>query len=232
MSDDHWLLLHGTPLGPSVWSAVAGHLGGRVWAPEMTPVPGTTAPQRHLATALAEQAGTSGRRWRVVGHSFGGQIALEFAALAPDLVQEVVVVCSRDTAFPAFAAVADNLDAGSPVEVDATLGRWFRPAEIAARPVFVDEIAARLRQADRHAWATALRGIATYDGAATTAAITVPGRVIAADHDAVGTPDAMSELAHRLRRAEFTVVEDASHLSLFLRPTRFAALLTGPSRPS
>lgn len=76
----HWLLLHGTPLNPAVWTDVATHLPGTVWAPDVTPAAGTQRPQRQLADSVIAQASRTGGRWRVVGHSFGGQIALEIGS--------------------------------------------------------------------------------------------------------------------------------------------------------
>ena len=221
-----WLLLHGTPLTPAIWTEVASLLPGRTWAPDVTPASGTPQPQRHIARALAEQARRSGGRWRVVGHSFGGQIALELAVNAPDVVEELIVVCSRDTPFPTFAAAAASLDAGDAVDTEAALHRWFRPAEIAADPPMIDDIRQQLLRADRQSWATALRGIADFDLSGKTGSITVPSVVIATEYDPVGTPQAMGELAERLPDADFSVVAGASHMSPFLDPPRLAAAIT------
>lgn len=227
----HWLLLHGTPLRPAVWTEVAGRLPGSVWAPDITPTPGLDHPQRRLAEHVVRQAGTAaGRRWRVVGHSFGGQVALELASIEPDLVEELIVVCSRDTPYPPFGAAADSLDAGNPIDVDAALHRWFRPAELAARPPFIDRIAAELTQADRRSWATALRGIAAFDGSSVSRRVVAPTTLIAAEYDPVGTPDAMRELAGRVPMATIRIVPDAAHMSLFLDPDGFAAALD-PAAP-
>lgn len=230
-SAPHWLFLHGTPLSPAVWTEVASNLPGLVWAPHITPTPGIANPQRQLAASVIHQARrTGGERWRVVGHSFGGQVALEIALIAPDLVEQLIIVCSRDTPFPPFAAAADGLEAGAPIDTDAALHRWFRPAEITARPAFMNDIAAQLMRADRRSWATALRGIAAFDAVPATSSIAVPATVIAAEYDSVGTPVAMREMAQRLAVAEFSIIPDASHMSLFLYPARFAAAITADSR--
>jgi pimeloyl-ACP methyl ester carboxylesterase len=68
----------------------------------------------------------------VVGHSFGGQIALDFALLAPQRVQALTLICTRDTPFPAFAGAAARLRHGSPVDVAAALRRWFTAPELSA----------------------------------------------------------------------------------------------------
>ena len=62
----------------------------------------------------------------VVGHSFGGQVALDLALLAPARVRALTLICSRDTPFPAFAATAAALRRGDPVDPDAALGRCSR----------------------------------------------------------------------------------------------------------
>lgn len=43
--------------------------------------------------------------------SRAGQVAIDFALLAPRRAQTLTVVCSRDTPFPAFAAAAARLRA-------------------------------------------------------------------------------------------------------------------------
>ena len=220
-----WLLLHGTPLRPSIWTEVAHLLPGVTWIPDITPSPGTAQPQQQIARRLAEQASRSGGRWRVVGHSFGGQVALELAVNAPDGVEELIVVCTRDTPFPAFAAAAARLDAGDPVDTAAALHRWFRPAEIAAHPSLIDDVTHQLLQADRRSWATALRGIADFDLSQRIGGITAPSVVICTEYDPVGTPDAMRAMAERLPDADFSVIAEASHLSPFLDPARLAAAI-------
>jgi len=101
-SAQRWLLLHGTPLRPWVWSAVSSHLPGEVWAPDVTPAPPTAGPQRHLAERIIAQARVRDEPWNLVGHSVGGQIPLEIACAAPDVVDELIIICSRDTPFPRF----------------------------------------------------------------------------------------------------------------------------------
>ena len=65
----------------------------------------------------------------MVGHSFGGQVALELAIRRPELVSRLTLLCTRDTPFPAFDAAAAAVEAGT-VDVDDTLGRWFSADEL------------------------------------------------------------------------------------------------------
>lgn len=100
-----WLLLHGTPLDPAVWDAVRRELGD----------PPVCAPDLRLVAAGEDQAALAARAHEaldaarlgsapvhVVGHSFGGQVALEFALAFPERVASLGIVCSRDTPFPAL----------------------------------------------------------------------------------------------------------------------------------
>ena len=127
----------------------------------------------------------------MVGHSFGGQIALDFALLAPQRVQALTLICTRDTPFPGFAAAAARLRHGGPVDITAALRRWFTAPELSADGPVVTYARPCLRQADRAAWAAALDAIASYDRANRVGAIGVPSTLIAAELDPVSPPAAM-----------------------------------------
>ena len=86
--------------------------------------------QGALAARLTTEVARPSGRLHVVGHSFGGQVALDFALLVPQQVATLTLLCSRDTPFPAFAAAAARLRGGAPVDADAALSRWFTPAEL------------------------------------------------------------------------------------------------------
>jgi pimeloyl-ACP methyl ester carboxylesterase len=224
---DCWLLLHGTPLTPEVWDGVAACLksSGPVSCPDITPageardVPGTLAAR--VAAEVAELPG----RLHVVGHSFGGQVALDLALLAPQRVATLTLLCTRDTPFPAFAAAAARLRDGGPVDTGAALGRWFTPAELDRRGPVVSYAQRCLEQADHRSWAAALDAIARYDRAGRTGSIQVPASLIAAELDQVSTPEAMSAMAGRLPRATLQVLPGAAHMSPFTDPAALAGLI-------
>jgi pimeloyl-ACP methyl ester carboxylesterase len=241
---DRWLLLHGTPLTPEVWDDVAACLAPSrpVWCPAITPavVPAATgaiAPggeardaQETLAVRLAAELAQWPGRWHVVGHSFGGQVALDFTLLVPERVATLTLLCSRDTPFPAFADAAARLRDGDPIDPGAALGRWFTPAEL-GRPGPVVGYARRcLQQADRGSWAAALDAIARYDRADRTASIQAPASLIAAELDQVSTPAAMSALAGRLPRARLQILPGAAHMTPFTDPAALARLLLDTAR--
>ncbi len=232
-SGDRWLLLHGTPLTPEVWDGVAGYLGqrGTVWCPAVALAggDGVDAQGALAARLVAEAAGLPGRL-HVVGHSFGGQVALDFALLAPQRVQTLTVLCSRDTPFPAFAAAAAGLRRGDPVGIEAALGRWFTAAELSCGGPVVSYARRCLREADRESWAAALDAIARYDRTDRAGCITAASTLIAAELDQVSTPAAMSAFASRLPRAVMHVLPGAAHMTPFTDPAALSQLVVRAAR--
>jgi 3-oxoadipate enol-lactonase len=229
----NFLLLHGTPLTPAIWSGVIPLLAerGGVAAPAVVPGSGPAAgAQRALARRLAVPGVVDvPPPWHVVGHSFGGQVALELAAQRPDLVASLVLLCTRDTPYPPFAAVAAGLSRGT-VDVDGSLRRWFSPAELDANGGVVRYARDTLGTADRGRWGKALSAIAVFDVSATIPTITCPVTVISASHDRVSDPSTMADMASRMATAELTVLEDAWHMSTFTDPVGLAHLIDRHTR--
>jgi pimeloyl-ACP methyl ester carboxylesterase len=228
-SSDQWLLIHGTPLTPDVWSGVAGPLSelGVVHCPSVAEAPHALDVQGALATQVLSQPGD----FHVVGHSFGGQIALDVCIQAPKRVKSLTVLCSRDTPFPAFAAAARNLRNGDPTDVDATLARWFRPDELRKNLPAVRYARSCLASVDPSQWATALEAIATYDRSDSVGNIQIPVTLVAAELDPVSTPEAMASLGQRLPDAQLHVLEGAAHMSPFTDSDRLLQLILSARRP-
>jgi pimeloyl-ACP methyl ester carboxylesterase len=221
-----WLLLHGTPLGPEVWAETAHALGhDAALTPDCRAVPEGDDPQRRLAHDLAARFDGD---LDVVGHSFGGQVALEFALAVPERVRSLTILCSRDTPFPAFGAVADAVASGTGVPtVEASLARWFSADELAGDAHIVELARSELRAASLIDWSRALAAIAVYDSSAETPSLRMPVSIVAARHDAVSTPDTMREMAGRIPGAQFSVHDDWFHMSPFVDARALARLLQG-----
>ena len=230
-SGDRRLLLHGTPLTPAVWDGVAACLtrSGTAVSPAITPAGDARDAQGALAARLTAEVAPQAGRLHVVGHSFGGQAALDFALLVPQRVATLTLLCSRDTPFPAFAAAA-RLRGGAPVDADAALSRWFTRAELDRGGPVVSYARRCLQQADRRSWAAALDAIARYDRAGRTASIRIPATLIAAELDQVSTPAVMSALASRLPRATLTILPGAAHMTPFTDPAALAELILRAAR--
>ncbi|MCW2601487.1 MAG: alpha/beta hydrolase fold protein [Frankiales bacterium] len=93
------LLLHGVPETSSVWRDVAPALavGRRILAPDLPGLGGSSysgpydVPSVVAQLAALLEAQAPGQRVDVVGHDWGGAVALGLAALRPDLVRRLVV---------------------------------------------------------------------------------------------------------------------------------------------
>lgn len=227
--EPRWLLLHGTPLSPAIWGGVASRLPGVVEIPDCTDVPAPDSPHG-AAHALAERVavGLPNGAWHVVGHSFGGQIALELALARPDRVASLTIVCSRDTPVAAFSELARAVRAGAGPSAQATLERWFTTAELAAGGAAVQQARADLAVAvsTPGAWANALDAISTYDRSAVVGRLRTRVRLHAAAGDGVSTPDAMRDFAARVPGALLSVHDEWDHMSPFTDAAAFAALLS------
>ncbi len=223
-----WVLLHGTPLDPLVWRDVGSRLArhGKVLVPDANPRHGDPTPQHNIAARVAETLGNGPQHLHVVGHSFGGQVALELAVILQLRVSSLTLICSRITAFPPFAASAESLKRGDPVDVEAGIARWFTPAEIDEDDGGVVQYARRrLTNPNRALWSQALAAISTYDGSAKAPMVTAPTTSIAAEGDAVSTPQAVAATAQMFPAGRFQLLPGAMHMSPFVHPENLAARL-------
>ena len=223
----NWLLLHGTPLTPAIWDGVVPALQehGAVAAPHVTPGAGPAdGVQRELARHLVGADVGARPPWHLVGHSFGGQVALEIACVRPDLVASLTLLCTRDTPYPEFTAAAADVGRGV-VDVDGSLQRWFSPADLATDDSVVRYARQTLASADHLAWARALSAIAVFQVSADVSTISCPVRAVAAAHDRVSDPQTMAAMVGRMPRGELTVLDGAWHMSVFTDPDRLAGLL-------
>ena len=94
------LLLHGVPETSSCWERLAPRLadGRRVLAPDLPGLGGSTYTGPYDVASLAAELAAlietevPGQRVDVVGHDWGGSLALGLAGARPDLVRRLVVV--------------------------------------------------------------------------------------------------------------------------------------------
>lgn len=208
------------PPDARVWDEVGALLA--VNRPVVAPALPRLGTQGDIARRMLDSLGDTQAPLHVVGHSFGGQVAIEFALAVPSRLASLTILCSRATPIPAFAASAESLRRGGPLDVQGSLGRWFLPDELAADSPMVRFARSCVTGADRARWADGLQAITGYDRTADLGRIEVPTRVIAADLDRAGTPDEMQTLAAATPGAEFVLVPQASHMSQFLSPAALA----------
>ncbi len=217
-----WVLLHGTPLRPSIWARTARSLRDQpVTVPDMHARPGQGCLQRSMAERLSSRLPTG--RWDLVGHSFGGQVAIELALAVPHRVRTITVLCSRDTPFPAFTDLARDVVADRVPSVDQTLARWFTPDEVGRGGEAVRLARVALGEASRspREWTEALTAIATYDRSRASHRLGRSATFVAERLDGVSTVDVMRELRGRVP-GSLLVPEPGAHMSPFVDARRLA----------
>ncbi|MFS0893599.1 alpha/beta fold hydrolase [Microbacterium sp. 179-I 3D3 NHS] len=223
--------LHGVPLTPAVWDPVAAALGGLI-APDLRgervadPLRRSERPgllQRALADRVLSRL--DGGPVHVIGHSFGGQVAIELALQLGGRLGSLTLLCTRDTPFPGFAALSDTVRVDGMPDRRSTLRRWFTADEIADASPAVAYAADCLRDADPDRYATALTAIAGYRPTGETAAVSAPVTVIAAGLDGVSPPEVMRAMSEGFADARLIVVDEWAHMSPFAAPDRLADLL-------
>jgi len=105
------VLLHGVPETSTAWAALAPRLatGRRVLAPDLPGLGSSTYPGPYDVPSLVRelaalvQAEVPGGRVDLVGHDWGGSLALALAGARPDLVRRLVVVNGPYRSVPARA---------------------------------------------------------------------------------------------------------------------------------
>ncbi len=231
------MLVHGTPLDAGSWRQIAPALaqaGRRVIAYDLrghgsaapTPLPADYALLAADLGRLLELLGIE--RAHVVGHSFGAQVAQQFALDLPQRLASLTIVCGRLMPFPPFEAVAARVEAdGVEPLAEGLLERWLGADHVAAGGPAIDYVRATLARADATAYATALRMIASYDGQPRMAEISAPVTVVACDRDGVATPELAREAAELAPSGRYELVRDCGHMLPLEQPERLLGLLDG-----
>jgi pimeloyl-ACP methyl ester carboxylesterase len=199
------------------------------------------------ADALRERLGFE--RWAVLGHSFGGHVALEYALRYPDRLSQLVLVNTvADSSWAREHAPRVLADRGYPPETVDLCLRFFtgriQPGEMAlglrkfgsayysrpsllllARELLGGMWRSRMRPealifAGRHL----LNGWSVVDR---LGEIRVPTLVMAGGDDFLFPPQAEAELASAIPGAELRIIEGAGHDPWVERPRETIAALTG-----
>jgi len=167
----------------------------------------------------------------LVGHSFGGYVALAMLAAAPERIDGVVLVNSNDWSDSEALAAgreqkAQQAEAGEYAKLaDMASARAYHP-DNAGRPDLMEERAAALTGygADRFA-AHQRASAARPDRSEILGTVGKPIQKVTGDHDVVITTDRQTEMAGRLG-AEQVIVAQAGHMLPAEQPESLAAALT------
>ena len=185
------------------------------------------------ADALRERLGFE--RWAVLGHSFGGHVALEYALRYPSHISHLVLMdTGADCRWARENAPQVALQRGFPPEKAELVRRWFH-GETDPHRMFFDLMSlgplyspnsnlwSLVRDLARGEW----RGLLHLNGDAVVFAgrtllenwsvmdrlteISAPTLVIAGRQDFIFPPDATTELASHIPNARLRVIDGAGH---------------------
>jgi pimeloyl-ACP methyl ester carboxylesterase len=227
------VLLHGTPLDADAWDPLVPALVGRRVVRFDARGHGVAAAvavgdyARLAADVIAVLDMLELPDAHVVGHSWGGQIAQRVVLEHPERVCRLSLLCTRASPFPSFHDLAVTLRSGK-ADIEALLQRWFTPAECAQPDGVAATVRHWLQTANVDRWADAFDMISTFDDLDEFDRITVAADVIAAELDAVATPQHMARMADAMPCGVLHILAGARHLVPLQRPAEIARVLLAP----
>lgn len=184
-----------------------------------------------LADDLAGLLRALGIEWaHVLGASFGGFVAQEFAIKYPQMTRSLILCCTSSGGPRHLLPSASTLQALATVEGLNTeertrkdLLRAFAPGFVREQPgEFEDFIARRLRHPVTD-WAhfAQLQAAAAFDASERISEIKAPTLVLTGDEDEIVPPGNSLNLAAQIPQAQIIQIEGGSHMFFVEQPEQF-----------
>jgi 3-oxoadipate enol-lactonase len=179
------------------------------------------------AVALMDALGIS--RAHFAGLSMGGATALGLAEKHPDRLDRVIVCDSPCQSTPVSAQQWEERillaqKQGMEALIEPTVGRWFPPEVLAAKPPHVDKVRQMIRTTPVNGFIGCAAALADHNYAAAAATVTRPVLFIAGEKDGV-TPAAMRKLAASLAGSRYAELPGAGHISNMDQPRAFTEVI-------
>lgn len=155
------------------------------------------------------------QRTSVIGLSLGGMVAMRFAALYPERVERLALLCtSSGFGDPeSWVARAAQVRADGVASIaDLVLDRWFTPAFATQEPAVIDAFRHMLSTTSSEGYAGCCEAIGQLDLHEDLGRITAPTLVIAGADDPSTTPAVLQVIADGIPGAQLVVVPGA-HLA-------------------
>jgi 3-oxoadipate enol-lactonase len=165
----------------------------------------------------------------VVGFSFGGMVAQEFALKYPQDVSALVICASRASLPAAARDIArargdDARNRGMNDVLEATLDRWFTPAFRASGKEATTTV--RLLSDDVEGWAQAWHAMAAVDTLPRLGSVRASTLCLAGELDKSTPPETVKEMTAAIPAARYAELKGAPHM-LFLEQPEATARLVG-----
>src|SRR5215470_11053021 len=177
-----------------------------------------------IADALALMDALAIRKAHFAGLSMGGATALGLAEKHPDRLEHVIVCDSPCQSTPASAQqweerIVVAQKQGMEALVEPTVGRWFPPEVLAAKPPHIDKVRQMIRTTPVNGFIGCAAALADHNYAAAVATVTRPVLFLVGEKDAAAAP--MRKLSEALPGSRFVEIAGAGHISNLDQPAAF-----------
>jgi 3-oxoadipate enol-lactonase len=178
-----------------------------------------------IADALGLMDALAIKKAHFGGLSMGGATALGFAQKHPDRLDKVIVCDTPCQSTPTSTQqweerIVVAQKQGMEALVEPTVGRWFPPAVLEAKPPHVDKVRAMIRTTPVNGFIGCAAALANHDYASAVATVTRPVLFMAGEKDGV-TPTAMRKLSAALPGSRYVELPGAGHISNMDQPEGF-----------
>lgn len=175
----------------------------------------------------------------VLGHDWGGFVALEMALRHPERVAGLVIVASTAGELGTDESLLDDFGPPLPVEVDILMrvppatDEELEATVSALLPYYLhrhDPPGANPFSGcrfDAGAMARSMHVLAAWSGVDRLGQVDAPALLVGGRHDVFCPPEQLDRMARRLPRAEVAVLEESAHLPWLDEPEPFFAVVEG-----
>ncbi len=169
-------------------------------------------------------------RAHFVGLSLGGMTGLRLAALNPERVDRLVVLCTGARLAPASAwhdRAATVRENGTAAVAEAVVARWFTTAYLEVNPEIRASCEAMVAATSAEGYASCCEVIAAMDLRPDLPRIAAPTLAIAGGDDPATPPAFLEEIAENVQNGRLVVVPQSAHLANAEQPeTITSAIIT------
>jgi 3-oxoadipate enol-lactonase len=228
---DDVLLIHGMGGSSNVWTPVMQVLGRyRSLRPDLPGsgrsggFSGPLSIGRFVQSILDIFDAADVDRAHVVAHSFGTAVALQLALQVPTIVSSLAllgpILCPTDARRPLLRERARALrrrETDMQALADQVIPGYLSRETLARRPVAVAFLRESLMNQDPDGYARTLLALADTQ-AAEIAKIACPALLITGDEDSFSPPDAVRQMADRMRDAKVEIFRNCGHCPMLEQP--------------